>query len=458
MSRYIGDKSFYKTVISLIIPMMIQQGITSFVSLLDNVMVGTLGTESIAGVAISNQLMFVFYIITFGCTSGASIYGAQFYGKKDYEGVRHAFRFKLYLGLLVCAIATTIFVIFGEDLIKLYLTDSNDAGDVVVALSEGKKYFGVLIFGLFPFVLSQCYSTTLRETGNTIDSMIGSSISIFINLIINYTLIFGNFGFPQMGVTGAAIGTVTARYFEAVYIIARTHLNINKFSFMDKVYSTFKIPMNIVKKILKTGLPLLLNEAIWALSMTAIVQSYSTRGLTVVTAQNISSTAINLFTVGFFALGNAIAILVGQDLGSGEIEKAKDTDRKLIFFSVFANIFVGLAIFLISPFIPLLYETDDSVRQLATNFMRVYALIVPMHAFNHAAYFTMRSGGKTIITFFLDSCSMFVINFSLAFFLSRYTDINILLVYFIVEFSGIIKATIGAILLKSGIWAKNVTQ
>lgn len=457
MKKYIGDKAFYKMVLVLLIPMVIQQGITNFVNLLDNIMVGRLGTESMSGVAIINQLIAVFNITIFGCISGASIYSAQFFGSKNYDGVRYAFRFKLYLGVIICAVAAIIFSAYGDTLINLYLSEGVEGGgDLLFTLSEARDYLKIMLWGLVPFMISQCYFTTLRESGETVIPMISSSIAILVNLVFNYFLIFGTFGFPALGVRGAAIATVLSRYVEAGYIIFRTHRNFDKFVFVQNLYASFRIPIDIIKKIAITGAPLLMNEILWSVGMAAITQSYSVRGLNVMAALNISSTVSNLFMIVFFAMGGAISILVGRELGAGNIDKAKDMDRKLIFFNVSMYVVIGALLASLAKFIPMIYNTEDYVRNLATQFLIVFAAAMPLFAFNHSTYFTMRSGGKTIITFLFDSVFVWLISLPLAFTLSRYTAINIVLVYLIVQCSESIKAVIGAFLLKSGIWAKNI--
>ncbi|QSX04847.1 MATE family efflux transporter [Sedimentibacter sp. zth1] len=457
MKKYIGNKDFYKMVIALVIPIMIQQGITNFVNLIDNVMVGRLGTEPMSGVAIVNQLIFVFNLTIFGCISGASIFGAQFFGNKDYDGVKYTFRFKMILGAIACVIVTFVFIIFGENLINLYITESSDSVvNSLHTLTYAKEYLKILIWGLVPFMISQSYSTTLREAGETMLPMIGSTISIGVNLVLNFVLIFGYLGFPTLGVKGAAIATVIARYIEMLYIVIVSHKNDDKFVFFYKVYKSLYIPWSIVKKILITGTPLLINEMMFSIGSAGITQSYAVRGLNVMAAFNISSTVSNLFLVILFSLGSAISILVGQQLGAGEIEKAKDTDRKLIFFSVSLYVVIGAILFIAASYIPYIYKTEGVVRNLATSFLRIYAVSLPLQAFNHGAYFTMRSGGKTILTFCFDSLYICVINLPLAYVLTRFTSLNIKVLYAIVLSSDIIKATIGFILIKSGIWANNI--
>jgi len=426
--KFIGDREFYANLIRLIIPMIVQQGITSFVSLLDNVMVGRLGTESMSGVAIVNQLLFVFNLTIFGGLAGASIFGAQFYGKGDHKGVRYALRFKLIFSVLMAVIAIVALLFFNNPLISLFLTESESGGDLVLTLSEAKNYLFVMLIGLIPFSFSQSYSSTLRETGETVSPMTASIIAIVTNFVLNYILIFGSFGAPRLGVVGAAIATVIARYIEAIYLILHTHRREKTFIFAQGLYKSLYLPGAVVKKILLTGTPLMLNELFWSIGTTMISQSYSTRGLTVVAATNIAGTVWNLFCVIMFAMGNAVSIGVGA------------------------------LIAITAPFIPLIYNTTPEVQRLTTELLLVAGAALPIQAFAHVTYFTIRSGGKTFITFLFDCVFTWLIPLPIAFFCSRYTALSIIGIYALVQFADIIKVIIGSILLRSGIWANNVVS
>ncbi len=459
LRRHIGDKRFYKMLIALIIPIVIQQGITNFVSLLDNVMVGGLGTEPMSAVAIMNQLMFVFNLCLFGGLSGASIFGAQFFGKGDYEGVRQSFRVKMIFGVLATAVGIGIFILWGEDLALLFLdNEANKDIDITITLNYAKDYLKVMLFGLFPFMIVQAYSSTLREAGETVIPMIASVVSIFVNLCLNYILIFGHFGFPEMGVVGAAIATVIARFIECFIVVIYSHLSAEKFPFMKGLYKSLYVSGSLIRNVLITGMPLMANELFWSLGSTFLNQNYSTRGLDVVASMNINTTAWNLFCVIMFAMGSAVSILVGQRLGSGDIEGAKDVDRKLIFFNLVMHIAIGLLIIVVAPFVPLIYNVEPEVRELATKFLMIAGLSLPIHAYNHAAYFTIRSGGKTVITFIFDSVYMWVITCPLTYILCVHTALPIVVCYAIVQLSDIVKLAIALPMLKSGFWAKNIVS
>lgn len=456
MKKFIGNKTFYKMVLAVAIPIMVQNGITNFVGLLDNIMVGQVGTEQMTGVAIVNQLMFVFNICIFGGISGAGIFGAQFYGNKNFEGLRNTFRFKILICTFITVAGILVFLAGGDSLISLYLHEGSDVGDIAMALQYGKRYLWIMLFGTVPFAAVQIYSSTLRETGETYLPMKAGIAAVFVNLVLNYLLIFGKFGVPRLGVEGAAYATVVSRFVEAFITVLWTHKHKERNAFIPGVYRTLRIPLRLTKQIIFRGTPLMLNEALWAGGMAVMMQCYSIRGLAVVAGMNISSTISNLFNVVFIALGSAISIIVGQLLGAGKMEEAKDTDRKLIFFSVMSCLFIGLCMAAVSPVFPKMYNTTDEVRHLSTWFILISALIMPLNAFTHATYFTLRSGGKTMITFLFDSVYVWVVSIPLAFCLTRFTGLHIIPLYLVCQSVEIVKCVIGFILVKKGVWLQNI--
>lgn len=456
MRKLIGDKKFYIMVLSVAVPIMIQNGITNFVSLLDNIMVGRIGTEQMSGVAIVNQLMFVFNICIFGGVSGAGIFTAQYYGCQDHKGVRDTFRMKILICLGICLAGFLIFISNGENLILLYLHETGSSEDLQATLNYAKEYLLVMLAGLIPFAINQAYASTLRETGETVLPMKAGIVAVFVNLVLNYLLIFGNLGFPRLGVTGAAIATTTARYIELAIVAVWTHRHKERNPFIIGCYKSLRVHKNLIGKVLITGTPLMINEAIWASGMAVLMQCYSIRGLSVVAAFNITSTISNVFNVVYLALGNAVGIIIGQLLGAGKMEEAKDTDRKLIFFSVVSCGLFGVAMAVVAPFFPHLYNTSVEIRALATKLILVVSACMPLYAFMNASYFTLRSGGKTWITFFFDGVYLWIVNVPLAYVLSRYTGVNIVLLYFCCQFIDIIKCTIGFVLLKKGVWLQNI--
>jgi len=454
--KLFGDKAFYKMVLAVAVPIMIQNGITNFVGLLDNIMVGRIGTEQMSGIAIVNQLLMVFNLAIFGAISGAGIFSAQFFGCQDHKGVRHTFRFKMYICAVILLLGILVLFFGGEKLILMYLHGEDNTQALEAALHYGKQYLGVMLIGLLPFALEQVYTSTLRECGETMVPMKAGITAVLVNLVLNYLLIFGKFGFPELGVVGAAIATVISRYVQAAMVIVWTHTHVQQMPFIVGAYKEFTIPSQLSSKILVKGTPLMINEIMWSAGMATLMQCYSVRGLDTVAALNISTTISNLFNVVFIALGSAISIIVGQLLGAGKMEEAKDTDTKLIAFSVFSCVGIGLVLILLAPLFPMLYNTTNNVKELATWFLRIAAGCMPIAAFMHASYFTLRSGGKTIVTFLFDSVFLWCVSIPLAYVLSRFTDMPIIPLYLACQLIDILKCILGFVLVKKGVWLQNI--
>ena len=457
-SRFIGNKAFYKSVVTLLIPIVIQQFITSFVSLLDNIMVGSLGTEAISAASIANQVMLVFILAVFGGMSGAGIYGAQFFGKGATDGMRYTFRCKMYFGVLISATAILVYLFFGESFIAAFLKGESNGGDLALTQRGGCNYLNIMLWGLPPFALVQVYAGTLREAGETRAPMFAGVCAILTNLFGNWVLIFGHLGAPAMGVQGAAIATVVSRYVELLIVASHAHRHTDKYPFFAGAYKSLYVPGSLAMKILRTATPLLINEILWSLGMTFITQFYSSRGLNAVAALNINGTAWNLFSVIMMGMGSAVAIMVGQRLGAGKMEEARDVDRKLIFLTEVIHVIIGVRMVLAAPLVPRLYNVSEEVRDLTRQLLMIAGCALPIHSFAHVTYFTIRSGGRTVITFLFDAVYTWVIAVPLAFCLTRFTELTITQVYFCVQFVDILKVMIGLIMLKSDFWARNVVN
>lgn len=456
IKQFIGTKDFYKRVIALTLPIMIQNLITNFVNMLDNVMIGKVGTTEMMGVAISNQLIFVFNLCLFGAISGAGIFGAQFYGNHDDDGVRHTFRFKMMICTLITVLGCAIFFFGGKVLINAYLRGEGDLSDARASLNFGYNYLLIMMIGFLPYAITQCFSSTLREIEKPMLPMIAGIIAVAVNIILNYILIFGNFGAPKMGVNGAAVATVISRFVELFMVASWTLAHRKSMPFIIGAFKSLYVPKELIRQITLKGMPLMLNETMWSAGMAMLNQCYSVRSLDVVAANNITQTFWNVFAVGFMSLGVAIGIILGQMLGAGEMENAKDSSKKLIAFSVAVSVIIAFAFAVCARFIPLIYNTTPSVRSLATKLMLITAATMPFDAFANASYFTIRSGGKVMVTFLFDSVFAWCASVPVAFILSRYTSINILALFAIVQSLYIVKCTIGFILVKKGSWIKNL--
>ena len=419
-------------------------------------MIGKVGTVEMMGVAISNQLILVFNLCLFGAISGAGIFGAQFFGNHDDEGLRHTFRFKLIICTLLTILGCGIFLIFGKSLVNTYLKGEGDVSNAVASLEFALDYIKIMMIGFLPYAIAQCYSSTLREMDKPMLPMVAGIIAVVVNLVLNYVLIFGHFGAPKMGVNGAAVATVISRFAELLIVALWTGAHKKATPFIIGAFKSLYVPSALVKQIILKGMPLMVNEALWSSGMATLAQCYSLRSLDVVAANNISMTFFNVFSVGFISLGLAIGIILGQMLGAGETEEAKNSSLKLIAFSFATSIVISIIFAGCAPFIPQLYNTTPEVRKLATELMLITALVMPLDSVANASYFTLRSGGKVVITFLFDSGFAWAVSVPVAFALSRYTSISILWLFTIVQSLNLIKCVLGFALVKKGGWVRNL--
>ena len=456
--KFIGDKAFYKKIWVLILPIMLQNAVTHFVSMIDNIMIGSMGTEQMSAVAIVNQIIFVFNLTVFGVVGGIGIFTAQYFGKNDEKGVKETIRLMLATGAIVLIIAIIIFSLGGTWLINSYLHEGNEPMDLSLALKEGQKYLFIMLFGLLPFTLAQVYGSAQRIIEKPVPPMIAGIAAVFTNVTLNYILIFGNFGFPRLGVTGAAIATLISRYVEALIIIIWAHAEKDKFNPFRSLYKNFKISISGVKLMLPKAFPLIANETCWGLGIALQNSALSIRGLDVIAAVNMTSTITNLFNITIFSFGTAISIVVGGLLGAGKIEEAIDTNRKMTFLSASIATMLAIILTFVAPHFPKIYNTTENVMKLGTAFIICYAAYTPFNALMNSFYFAIRSGGKTVITFIFDSVYMLCITVPFTYFLAHFTNLTIIPVYALMLSIDIFKVAFGFYLISKKTWAQNIVS
>lgn len=452
------NNPIYKRALTLAVPMMIQNGITNMVGLVDNVMVGSQGTEAMTAVSIAGQLIFVFNLAIFGALAGPGIYGAQYYGQRNHQGFQSTFRIKLWLST-VCLIGGLLVFLLGDDaLIGLYLHGESATVDAALTMQYAKQYLHIMLIGLPFFVVTQVYATSLRETGSSVKPMVGGVASVAVDVVLNYMLIYGNWGMPKLGVRGAAIATVLARVTEMTIVVIWAHLCRNKHTFLKGIYRTLRVPADLAKKVLRKGMPIFCNELLWSAGLAALTQCYSTRGLEIVAGLNISNALCNLLNVVFVALGSAVGILIGQTLGASEYARAKKDAFSLMWFTGAICLILSAILISISGVFPKVYDTTAEVRHYGQWFIIITAVFFPIQGFLNALYFTLRSGGKTMITFLFDSVFTWCIPLPTALLLCRLTDLPILGVYAFVQAADILKVVVGYVLIQKGVWISNLVE
>lgn len=445
--NYIGDKSFYKKLLIVTLPLIVQQLITTSVQLVDNIMVGKLGESAIGSVAVINQFYFVVILVTFGVLSGAGIYSAQYYGSGDHEKLRETFRFKLIAAGVVGVISFAVFTVFGESLIRLF-SDSPET------IKGGLEYLSIIRYAIFPWVLAVAISNTFRETGVTKPLLYISLVAIATNTGLNFVLIFGMFGFPALGITGAAIATLIARIIE--FLLSLLLLKRRGQLFSTKVRHLFVIAPKVLSGILLMAIPLTLNEGLWSLGQTTFLHAYSTRGDSALAAMTMTNAISQIVFVTFGALATGVAVLVGNTLGRNALDEARENAKKLMATAVIFATFMGMVLFVISFFVVNLYDVPQTTKDMASFNIRINAIFIPVYTFNVVLYFTLRSGGDMRSTLMMDSGYMWVVTVPIALILAYLTTLPVTLMFLCVQAMDIPKLFFGYDRYQKGYWIKNL--
>lgn len=450
--------NIYLRALALAVPMMVQNGVTNAVMLVDNLMVGTLGTESITAVAVVTQIIFVFNLAIFGAISGPGIYCAQFYGQKNSEGFGNVFRLKLLVCFLVFLIGLAIFIFGGPQLIGMFVNGSTTGINNEVTLGLGLQYLYAMLWGFLPFCITQVYASSLRETEESVIPMVSGLAAVVADIVFNYLLIFGKFGFPCWGVKGAAVATVISRLVEMAVLLVWIFIRKKRFEYVTSALNRLSFRFSGMKTVLVKSLPMFLNEFLWAAGFALTFQAYSLRGVEVVAALNIANAIFNVMIVLIFAMGSSTGIIIGQMLGASEFDEARNNAFKLTGFNGCLGAFLMLIMLCFTKYFPSCYETSEQVRSLAGTFIIVNAIYLPFCGILNSLYFTLRSGGKTFVTFFFDGVFSIVVACPVALILARYSSLDIVTLYAIVQSLDIIKITIGYFMVKKGVWISSLVS
>ncbi len=446
--KWVGSTAFYKKVLLIAAPLMLQQLIMSAVNLVDNLMVGQLGDAAIGGVGVVNRYYMIANFSAMGLAAAASIFISQFYGAKDNRHLRMTFGYAL-IGVYLIIIPFTVFSLIAPQWIIGFFTK-----DVSYHL-EGVRYLSVVAYSFLPLGLTIVISSALRSIGETKIPLYANILSVFINAGFNYVLIFGHFGFPALGVVGAAIATVIARIVEgAVLLIVVIR---KEYPFTGKLHELFQISPQLARNITLKALPLVVNELLWSGGMAMLLKLYATRGADVITAYSVAGTTSDLFFSLFGGMAGATTIIIGQKLGANELEEARKNGYHLLTFAMFLAFVFGFGIFACSYFIPNLYDLTPQTHELATNLIRVIAVMFWIYMMNAECYFVLRAGGDTFSTMVMDSCFMWAVNIPAVALVAYLTNFNIYLVYIIGQLTDLLKMTLALTLVHKEKWVHNLT-
>lgn len=443
------DKEFIGKVFVVAIPMILQQLITTSVNLLDNLMVGQLGGASIAAVATSNKYLMIANFGMMGIVTAGTIYLAQYYGANKPQKMKESFRYSLIFSLVIVLLFSIPAFLTPRAIISFFASNES-------LIEFGMQYLPIAALTMFPQAISYTIQSSMRSIGNTRLPLISSIISIFTNAFFNYLLIFGHFGFPQLGVVGAALGTLIARCVELFYLLVV--LRLNKFQFKTRLRTIFNISKDLAVAITKKASPLLLNEIAWSGGMAMLFKFYASKGDIALAALPIASTTADLFFVLFSGVSVATIVMVSHPLGSNKLDEARENGYKMIRLSVLLSVVFALGLVTASFITPHLYNISEEVFDLASNFIRVQALFFWIYMYNAQTFFVMRAGGDTKSTLIMDAGFMWLVNIPLVAFVAYSTPAHAILIYISGQLTDVIKMFVATYYFRKEKWVKNLTQ
>lgn len=449
-----GNGQFYKSVLAIAVPIMLQQLIQSMVSLIDNFMVSGLGDVPMSGVNVAGQVLFVFMIFTNTICMTGGIFLTQFFGAKDRGGMQQAFMFKLLAGLVALIPYLMVCLVYPREILSLMVIGNTQAP---LILDEAVKYIRIMSVVGIPMTISVSIASSLRDMGQVKIPLVVTVVATLTNTVFNYLLIYGNLGFPAFGVRGAAYATVIARSLE--FIIFLVIYFRSRPDFAIRFNRDFMVDGKLFKEILKKGALMLFCEMTWVLSETLTTAIYNGRGGADVVSGMASSFAIaNLFFVAFGGIYSATTVIIGKTLGEGNLQKARTEKTWLLSGAVVFGVamtFVGFATTLIIPVV--FGKLSPSAIAISRNMVILMAFFMPVWVLVNAQQAIARSGGDTKMGAYADAGITIVVMLPMLFLLARYTDIGPVQMYLCVKLLDIVRTLIFHFWLKKERWLNNLT-
>lgn len=450
MKKYFGDRKFILLVLTIAIPIMLQNLITTSVNLVDSLMVGQLGDAAIGGVSAVNRFFMILNGGIFGLVNAVGIFIAQYFGARNEEKMKEAFRFSLISTYVVIIPFFLVAFFYPQSILSFFTKDA-------VLIETGVQYLRFSCFTFLPLGISLSISGAMRCIGEAKIPLIVSVISVLTNTFFNYCLIFGNFGFPQLGVAGAAMATLIARVLEMVILLVL--LRYINFPFKTKLEDLFHISGSLVRQITLKAAPLCVNELLWAGGNAMMLKLYGTRGGLVLSGNAISQTTTDIFYTLFSGMSIATTVMVSHQLGANQLEKAKENGYRMVGVSAMLAAIFSTLMFTMSFVVPLLYSSASAeVLGIAQNMIRVQSVFFVVYTLNVQVFFILRSGGDAKSTLILDSGFMWLFTIPILGMISYFTNINIYLMYAIGQSSEFVKLVLSATLLRREKWVVNLTD
>lgn len=442
------DKRFYKKTIAIAVPVALQALLNNFLNVIDTVMIGSLGEESLAAVGLANKVFFVLSLVLFGVAGGSTVLTAQYWGKKDIPNVRRVLGLSLCIGVSAALIFTVCSAAFPKSVMRIFTPEGS-------TISLGAGYLALVAFS-YPFqAISQCYTYFYRAVNKVAFTVGITASAIAVNAFINYTLIFGKFGFPQMGLRGAAVGTLVARIYECAAILI--YVYATKGAGAAKLRELLHFDKAFIRQFFKIATPVIFNESVWGLGVTMYALVYGRMGVVPMAAITATQVVEEMFVAAFAGLGSATGVVLGNEMGANRLEDAKRHSKVLLLSNVVFSSSLAVLLILLRKQILSLFDLSAEVFSAAAMCLFIFACYLPFKTHNYVNIVgILRSGGDTKYTLFLDFSGVWAIGVPMAVLGGLILKQPIYIVYAMVLFEEIYKAFLGLLRYRKGKWIKNI--
>lgn len=442
------DKRFYKKTVAIAVPVALQALLNNFLNVIDTVMIGSLGEGSLAAVGLANKVFFVLSLVLFGVAGGSTVLTAQYWGKKDIRNVRRVLGLSLCIGVSAALLFALCSILFPQSVMRIFTPDQS-------TISLGAGYLALVAFS-YPFqAISQCYTYFYRAVNKVAFTVGITASAIAVNAVINYTLIYGKFGFPQMGLRGAAVGTLVARIYECAAILL--YVYATKSAGAAKPRELFAFDKAFVRKFFRIALPVIFNESVWGLGVTMYALVYGRMGVVPMAAITATQVVEEMFVAAFAGLGSATGVVLGNELGANRLADAKRHARGLLGANLIFSVFLSAALIFLRKPILSLFDLSPEVHAAAATCLFIFACYLPFKTNNYVNIVgVLRSGGDTKYTLFLDFSGVWAIGVPMAILGGPVLKQPVYIVYAMVLAEEVYKAVLGFFRYRREKWIRNI--
>ncbi|MDF2520862.1 MAG: family efflux transporter [Clostridia bacterium] len=444
------DRIFYNKAIAIAVPIMLQNLISSVLNMVDTIMVGTLGEAQLAAVGLANQVFFVFFLLIYGINSGCGIFIAQYWGSKDEDNIKRTLSFAVIVGTAVGLIFTMIVLYMPRQIMQIFTTDQ-------AVIKYGMDYMRYVSVSYVLTSISIAYSFSARNIGDVRVPTLISAISLVVNGVLNFIMIFGYLGFPRLGVQGAAIATTIARLVEAAALVFWVYTVRKDKVLSARIADVGRLNLGFIKNILVTAIPVILNDVFWSLGMTMYSVAYARISTTAIASIQIANTIQGIVMVITLGLATSCAVMIGNEIGAGEKETAITYANRYLKIGGLIGIIFGILLILSSPFVLRMFGSTFEVRAAAQKILIVMGIFLWSRFINNIMVIgILRSGGDTTFSAVLETCSVWLVGVPLAFAGALWWHLPVYVVYILISFEEIVKLLFAYTRVRSNRWVRDV--